>query len=246
MISIQSFEQSLWASLFLTFFKKGLIFAWHSFYQFLRTGFCLTTDIPPLFKTTSNLSPKGPPWTVWDARTEGGKNLSWPLDIKIFSSEIFVTSCHVMWNICHARVLNILNNRQEFVSTAYYNGQKMALKQINMESINLNRSWYFSYSFFSLGIFNACSPIYQFSQGVTSWIEADEGFAPRPPHQVVRSLSWGRWVIQHLGMHIFVSKDWFSFLVCLEEGLSMNILECESWEIWLILFPRLSWCRCVI
>ena len=55
----------------------------------------------------------------------------------------------------------------------------------------------FSHSFSLL----ACSPIYQFSQGVTSWIEADEGFAPRPPHQVVWSLSWGRWVIQHLGMH---------------------------------------------
>ena len=43
--------------------------------------------------------------------------------------------------------------RQEFVSTAYYNGQKMALKLINIESINLNRSWFFLVFFLLLSYF---------------------------------------------------------------------------------------------
>ena len=48
--------------------------------------------------------------------------------------------------------------RQEFVKTAYYNGQKMALKLINIESINLNRSifslWVKAFNFVMMPIPN--------------------------------------------------------------------------------------------
>ena len=128
--------------------------------------------------------------------------------------------------ICHARVLNTLNNRQEFVSTAYYNGQKMALKQINMESINLNRSWYFSYSFFSLCSRPCIFPNLSVFPGHcflnwSRWRICTTTTSPGGLEPVLRK------VCQSTSWNANLDKfDWFCFFGCLEE----NVCHLISWN----------------